>query len=78
LTKTHDLLLINQMSDRKNCSCETTLELFIEQIHTIWNMNRDKIITLLSMNVIKVYDHVSRKRLLHNLQKKTISTWIIV
>jgi hypothetical protein len=38
LTKTHDLLLINQRSERKDRSCETTLELFTKQIHTIWNM----------------------------------------
>jgi hypothetical protein len=35
LTKTHDLLSINQMNKRKNRSCETILKLFIEQIHTI-------------------------------------------
>ncbi len=35
LTKTHDLFSINQMSERRNRSCETTLKLFIEQIHTI-------------------------------------------
>jgi hypothetical protein len=78
LTKTHDLFLINQMSDRKNRSCETTLKLLIEQIHTIWNMNRNKIITLLNMNVVEIYNYVARKKLLHNLQKRRISIWIIV
>jgi hypothetical protein len=34
-------------------------------------------ITLLSMNVIDAYDHVSKERLLHNLKKRKISTWII-
>jgi hypothetical protein len=66
LTKTHDLLSINQMSERRNRSCETTLKLFIEQIHTIWNMSKDKMITLLNMNVVKIYDHILRTRLLHN------------
>jgi predicted RNA binding protein with dsRBD fold (UPF0201 family) len=65
------------MSERKNRSCETVLKLLTKQIHTIWNMNKDKITTLLSMNVIKAYDHVSRERLLHNLKKRWISTWII-
>jgi hypothetical protein len=77
LTKTHDLLSINQMNERKNRSCETTLELFIEQIHTVWNMSKDKVITLLSMNVVEIYDHVSKARLLHNLKKRRILTWII-
>jgi hypothetical protein len=78
LTKTHDLLSISQMSERKNRSCETTLELFIEQIHTVWNMSKDKVITLLSMNVVEIYDYVSKTRLLHNLKKRRILIWIIV
>ncbi len=77
LAKTHDMLSISQMSDRKNRSCETALKLLIEQIHTVWNMKKDKITTLLSMNVIDVYDHVSRDKLLHNLRKRDISNWII-
>jgi hypothetical protein len=63
LTKTHDLLSINQINKRRNRSCETTLELFIEQIHTIWNTSKNKMITFLSMNVIEIYDHVSKARL---------------
>jgi hypothetical protein len=77
LTKTHDLFFVNQMNERKNRSCETVLKLLTKQIHTIWNMNKDKITTFLSMNVVEAYDHVSRERLLHNLKKRRISTWII-
>ncbi len=77
LTKTHDLLFVNQMSERKSRSCETILKLLTKQIHTIWNMSKNKITTLLSMNVIEAYDHVSRERLLHNLKKRLISTWIV-
>jgi hypothetical protein len=65
------------MSDRKSRNCETTLKLFIEQIHTIWNIKKDKITTFLNMNVIDVYDHMFREKLLHNLRKKHISNWII-
>ncbi len=71
LTKTHDLLLVNQMNDRKNRNCETVLKLLTKQIHTIWKMSKNKIATLLSMNVIEAYDHVSREKLLHNFKKKT-------
>jgi hypothetical protein len=77
LTKTHDFFLVSQMNERKNRSCETILKLLTKQIHTIWNMNKDKIATLLSMNVIEAYDHVSREKLLHNFKKRRISTWII-
>jgi hypothetical protein len=65
------------MNERKNRNCETVLKLLTKQIHTIWNMNKDKMTTLLSMNVIEAYDHVSREKLLHNLKKKRISTWIV-
>jgi hypothetical protein len=77
LTKTHDLLFVNQMNERKNRSYETILKLLTKQIHTIWNMSKNKITTLLSMNVIEIYDHVSREKLLYNLKKRRISTWII-
>jgi predicted RNA binding protein with dsRBD fold (UPF0201 family) len=77
LTKTHDLLFVNRMNERKNRNCETILKLLTKQIHTIWNMNKNKIATLLNMNVVEAYDHVSRERLLHNLKKRRISTWII-
>ncbi len=75
--KIHEMLLATQMRKRRTRICETTLKLFIEQIHTIWNMSRDKMITLLSMNVANAYDHVLRKRLMHNLRKKEISNWIM-
>jgi hypothetical protein len=77
LTKIHDLLFVNQMNERKNRNCETILKLLTKQIHTIWNMNKNKITTLFSMNVIEAYDYVSRERLLHSLKKRRISTWII-
>jgi hypothetical protein len=77
LTKIHDMLSISQMSNRKNKSCETTLKLLIEQIHIVWNMKKDKITTFLSINVIDVYAHVFKNRLLHNLRKRDISNWII-
>jgi hypothetical protein len=35
LMKTHDMFFASQINDDKNKNCETTLKLFIEQIHTI-------------------------------------------
>ncbi len=77
LAETHEMLFATQMKRRRKRVCETTLKLFIEQIHTIWNMSRNKMTTLLSMNVASAYDHVSRERLMHNLRKKEISNWIV-
>ncbi len=70
-------ILATQIKKRRERICETTLKLFIEQIHTIWNMSINKMITLLSMNVASAYNHVSRERLMHNLRKKEISNWIM-
>ncbi len=76
-TKTYDMLFATQMKKRRNKICETTLKLFIEQIYTIWNMSKNKMITLLNMNVANAYDHMSRERFMHNLRKKRISDWIM-
>jgi hypothetical protein len=65
------------MNERKNRNCKTVLKLLTKQIHTIWNMSKDKMTTLLSMNVIETYDYVLRERLLHNLKKKRISMKIV-
>jgi hypothetical protein len=77
LAETHKLLLETQMSERRRRACETTLKLFTKQIHTVWNMSKNKMTTLLNLNVIDAYDHVSRERLIHNLRKRRISNWII-
>jgi hypothetical protein len=50
LMKIHDMFSISQMSDRKNKNCETALKLLIKQIHTVWNMRKDKIATLTRRN----------------------------
>jgi hypothetical protein len=73
--KIHEMLFATQMKKRRERICETTLKFFIEQIHTIWNTSKNKIITLLNMNVANAYDHVSRERLMHNLHKREISNW---
>jgi predicted RNA binding protein with dsRBD fold (UPF0201 family) len=73
----HEMLFATQMKERRKRICETTLKLFIEQIHTIWNMSKNKMITLLSMNVANAYNHVSRKRFMHNLRQRKISDWIM-
>jgi hypothetical protein len=73
----HEMFFATQIKKRRKRICVTTLKFFIEQIHTIWNMNKNKMITLLSMNVASAYDHVSRERLMHNLRKRELSDWIM-
>jgi hypothetical protein len=78
LAEIHKLLFDTQMSKRRNKACKTTFELLTKQIHIVWNMNKNKIATLLNFDVIETYDHVLKERLIHNLRKKRISRWIIV
>jgi hypothetical protein len=73
LAETYKLLLETQMNERRRRACETTLKLFTKQIHIVWNMNKNKMTILLSLNVIDAYDHVSKERLIHNLRKRRIS-----
>jgi hypothetical protein len=75
--ETYKLLFETQMSEDRERTCETTLKLFTKQIHIVWNMSKNKMTILLTLNVIDAYDHVSKERLIHNLRKKSISNWII-
>jgi hypothetical protein len=76
--KTHKLLFETQMSERRRRACETTFKFFTKQIHIVWNMNKNKMMIMLNLNVIDAYDHVTKERLIHNLRKRRISNWIIV
>jgi hypothetical protein len=61
LTKTHKLFFETQINERRQKTCKTTLKLFTKQIHIVWNMSKNKMTTLLNVNVIDAYNHVSRK-----------------
>jgi hypothetical protein len=77
IAKTHRLLLDTFMRCRKNRSIETTLKLLIEQIHIVWKQRTNRVIALLSLNVASVFDTMSHVRLIHDMKKKKISSWII-
>jgi hypothetical protein len=77
LTKTHRLLLDTQMRIRRDKFIETTLKLLTKQIHIVWDQSNDKMITFLSMNVIRAFDTMTYWRLIHNLRKRRISQWIV-
>jgi hypothetical protein len=77
ITKTHRLLLDTFMKCRKNRSIETTLKLFIEQIHIVWEQKTNRMITLLNLNVTNVFDTMSHVKLRHDMKKRKISRWII-
>jgi hypothetical protein len=77
LTKTYRLLFDFHMKCRKNKSIESTLKLFTKQIHIVWNKNTNRIVILLSLDVIEIFNMILHERLIHDLRKRKISKWII-
>ncbi len=77
ITKTYRLLFDTFMKCRKKLSIETTLKFFIEQIHIVWKQKTNRMITLLILNVASVFDTMSHVRLIHDMKKRKISSWII-
>jgi hypothetical protein len=77
ITKTHQLSLDTFMKCRKNRSIETILKLFIEQIYIVWKQKTNRVIILLNLNVANVFDTMSHVKLIHDMKKRKISSWII-
>ena len=73
LAERFKLLPETQMGARKNRSTESALELLTEQVHTIWGQGKNKVATLLSMDVAGAFDTVSHRRLLHNMRARKIA-----
>jgi hypothetical protein len=53
LTKTYRLLFDSHMKCRKNRSIESTLKLFTKQIYIVWDKSTNRIVILLSLDVIE-------------------------
>lgn len=76
LAESFRLLPDCQFGARTRRSTETALEFLTEQIHTVWNQGRDKVASLLSLDVASAFPTVSHKRLIHDLRMKGIPLWI--
>ncbi len=72
LAEKHSLLPKAQHGARRQRDAVTALELLTEQVHTVWGQGKDKVASLLSLDISGAFDRVSHERLLHNLQKKGI------
>lgn len=72
LAEKYNLLPSTHMGARRGRSTESTLELLTEQVHTVWGQGKNKVATLLSIDVSGAFDTVSHPRLLHNLRKRQI------
>ena len=76
MAEANNLLPHNQMGARKGRGTDTALQLLTEQIHTIWGQGNDKVASILSLDIAGAFDHVSHIRLIHNMRKRKIPTWI--
>ena len=75
LAKIYHLLSVTHIGDRRLRLCEYGIYYLLKRIYQVWNS--DKVVTLLLLNVLEVYDKVSHFRLLHNLRKRLIDSNII-
>ncbi len=71
------LLPPEQMGARRKRSTETALETIVDAVHTVWDCGKDKVASLLSLDMAGAFDNVSYYRLLHNLRQKGIPELIV-
>ena len=72
VAETYALLPQTQMGGRRLRSTDTAIQLITEKIHSIWGANRNRVASLLCLDVVKAFDKVSYTRLFHNLRKRRI------
>jgi len=67
-----NLILNIQMRTHKHKSTNTTLQLIIKKIYTVWSDTKRKVISLLSLNKKSAFDNVMHSRLLHDMKKRRV------
>jgi len=77
IAETHCMLSNAQMRARRKQFIILTLDLLINQVHTVWDCKIKYVAFMLSLDVIEAFDRVSHIRLLHTLKMKRTSSYII-
>ncbi len=77
IVETHHMLSNAQMKARCKRFVISTLDLLIDQVHTVWDCEIKYVIFMLSLNVVEAFNQVSHVRLLHMLKMKRTSSYII-
>ncbi len=77
IIKIHCMLSNAQMKTRRKWFVISTLDLLIDQVHTVWDCKIKYVAFMLSLNVVKAFDQVSHIRLLHMLKMKRTLSYII-
>ncbi len=77
ITETHHMLFDAQMRVRRKQFMILTLDLLVDQIHTVWDCKIKYVIFMLSLNIVEAFNWVLHIRLLHTLKMKRISDYIV-
>ncbi len=77
IVETHRMLSNAQMGARRKWFVISTLDLLIDQVHTVWGCETKYVTFMLSLDVVEAFDRVSHVRLLHTLKMKRTSSYII-
>ncbi len=77
IVETHHMLSNAQMRARRKWFMILTLDLLIDQVHTVWDCEIKYVIFMLSLDIVKAFNWVLHIRLLHTLKMKRTSSYII-
>ncbi len=77
IVETYHMLSNAQMRARCKQFMILTLNLLIDQVHTVWSCEIKHVIFMLSLNVVEAFNQVSHVRLLHMLKMKRMLSYII-
>ncbi len=77
IVETHRMLSNAQMKARRKWFVILTLDLLVDQVHTVWDCEIKYVIFMLSLDVVEAFNWVSHVRLLHTLKMKRTSSYII-
>jgi len=77
IVEIHHMLSNAQMRAKCKQSIISTLNLLINQVHTMWDCEIKYVIFMLSLDVVKAFNQVSHVRLLHTLKMKRMLSYII-
>ncbi len=56
------------MGVRRKRSTEIALETIIDIVYIVWDCEKNKVVSLLSLDIIEAFDNISYRRLLYNLR----------
>ncbi len=77
VVEAYDSISNTQMRACKHRSTNTTLQLIIEKIHTVWSDIKRRVVSLLSLNKKSAFNNVMHSRLLHDMKKRKVSRLLL-